>query len=91
MFGVGFARLRRIPPKPRTIVVGGSTPRAMVAIQKRDEATGSPEATALLPIAPHTLRDCHRVASPRCRELDVAADRRSALDDGPRRTVRVGQ
>ena len=56
MFGVGFARLRRMPPKRRTIEAGGSTARAMVAIQKLDEATGSPEATAFLPIAPHTLR-----------------------------------
>ncbi|MCY3808962.1 MAG: hypothetical protein OXG58_05990 [Gemmatimonadetes bacterium] len=55
-FGVGFARLRRIPRKRRTIEVGWSMPPVIVAAQKRDKAPGSPEATHLLPIAPHTLR-----------------------------------
>lgn len=54
-FGVGFARLRRIPRRRRTLAVGLSTDGRMVTMQKRDEATGSPEVTFRLPIAPHEL------------------------------------
>ena len=54
-FGVDFDKLRRIPAERRTLRVGVSTPGAMVQMQKMDEATGRPEATVSLPIAPHTL------------------------------------
>ena len=54
-FGMDFDKLRRIPAERRTLEVGVSTQGAMVAMQKLDEATGRPEATVSLPIAPHTL------------------------------------
>ena len=54
-FGVGFARLRKIESQRRTLEIGMSMPGAMVNIIKRNEATGEPEGTASLPIAPHRL------------------------------------
>ena len=55
MFGIEFNKLRRIPAERRTLNVGMSTQGGRVAMQKLDEATGGPEATDSLPIAPHTL------------------------------------
>ena len=55
-FGIGFDRLRRIPAERRTIEVGMSFHGGMVKMDKLDEATGRPEATVSLPIAPHDLR-----------------------------------
>ena len=55
-FGIGFGRLRRIPAERRTLEVGVSMQGGMVAMQKLNEATGRPEATVSLPIAPHALR-----------------------------------
>ncbi|MDE0005042.1 MAG: hypothetical protein OXQ29_20315 [Rhodospirillaceae bacterium] len=54
-FGVGFARLRKIPSPRRTLEIGMSMPGALVRLIKRNEATGDPEGTASLPIAPHKL------------------------------------
>ena len=54
-FGMDFDKLRRIPAERRTLEVGMSTQRRMVTMEKLDEATGRPEATVSLPIAPHTL------------------------------------
>ena len=54
-FGMDFDKLRRIPAERRTLEVGVSTQGGMVEMQKLDEATGRPEATVSLPIAPHTL------------------------------------
>ena len=55
-FGIGFDRLRRIPAERRTLEVGISMQGGMVALRKLDEATGRPEATVSLPMAPHALR-----------------------------------
>ena len=55
-FGIGFDKLRRIPAERRTIEVGMSLHGGMVKAQKLDEVTGRPEATVLLPVAPHALR-----------------------------------
>ena len=55
-FGMDFDRIRRIPAERRTLEVGMSMQGGMVAIQKLEEATGRPEATVSLPIAPHTLK-----------------------------------
>ena len=56
-FGVGFAKLRPVPPSERrTMEVGISTTGGMIQLQKLDEATGSPEAAEWWPIAPQTLR-----------------------------------
>ena len=54
--GIGFDRLRRIPAERRTLELGMSMQGGVVAMQKLDEATGRPEATVSLPIAPHQLR-----------------------------------
>ena len=57
MFGLGFAKLRPIPPpERRTMEVGMSMPGGVMRIQKLNEATGNPEATEWWPMAPHTLR-----------------------------------
>ena len=55
-FGIGFDRLRRITGERRTIEVGMSFQGGIIEAQKLDEATGRPEATVSLPIAPHALR-----------------------------------
>ena len=55
-FGIGFDRLRRIPAERRTLELRMSMQGGVVAMQKLDEATGRPEATVSLPIAPHELR-----------------------------------
>ena len=54
-FGMDFDKLRRIPAERRTLEVGMSTQGGMIQINKLDEATGLPEATDSLPLAPHTL------------------------------------
>ena len=89
-FGIGFDRLRRIPAERRTIEVRMSFQGGMIEAKKLDEATGRPEATVSLPIAPPCIANCRRVASAwRC-WVDRAADRGSALDDGPGGIVRFG-
>ena len=55
-FGIAFNRLRRIPSERRTIEVCQSISDGMVKLVKLNEETGSPEATVLLPVAPHDLR-----------------------------------
>ena len=55
-FGISFSRLRRIPAERRTIEVGMSIQAGMIEMEKLDEATGRPEATVSLPIAPNHLR-----------------------------------
>ena len=55
-FGIGFDRLRRIPTERRTIEICRSFPGGMMELEKLNEATGCPEATVSLPIAPHSLR-----------------------------------
>ena len=54
--GIGFDRLRRIPAERRTLALGMSMQGGFIAMEKLDEATGRPEATVSLPIAPHQLR-----------------------------------
>lgn len=53
--GVGFAKLRRIPPQRRVLEVGRSTAGGMMALQKLDEATRKPERTVAVPIQAHRL------------------------------------
>ena len=55
-YGIGFDRLRRIPSERRTIEICKSFPGGMMELEKLNEATGCPEATISLPIAPHSLR-----------------------------------
>ena len=55
-FGIGFDRLRRITAERRAIEIRRSIQGGMVKMDKMDEATGRPEATVSLPIAPHDLR-----------------------------------
>lgn len=54
--GIRFDRLRRILSERRTIEIRMSVQDGMLKARKLDEATGHPEATVSLPIAPHTLR-----------------------------------
>ena len=54
--GIGFNRLRRITAERRAIEIRRSIQGGMVKMDKLDEATGRPEATVSLPIAPHDLR-----------------------------------
>ena len=55
-YGIDFHRLRRVPAERRTLEVGMSIQGGRMVIKKLDEATGCPEATQSLPIAPLTLK-----------------------------------
>ena len=55
-FGIGFDKLRRIPAERRTMELRMAFPGGMMEAQRLDEATGRPDATVSLPIAPHALR-----------------------------------
>lgn len=54
-FGMGFARLRKIPAQRRILEVGMSMPRGMLAVRKLNEATGRPEGTVSLPMPAQRL------------------------------------
>ena len=54
-FGVGFAKLRKIPAQRRILEVGMSMAGGMVSVRKLNEATGSPEGTVSLPMPAQRL------------------------------------
>ena len=55
-YGIDFHRLRRVPAERRTLELAMSIQGGRMVVTKLDEATGRPEATQSLPIAPLALK-----------------------------------